>query len=163
AFVIASTDLQQRIATLLGSIETAAALTSSPTEFPRGIADALTTAAQSLAAARMQVVQGDVDAGRLALQTATTALGQTVEEKTPEWRTSLQAALTPMSSLPPVPPPLQTALKATLIALADQISRLPAASRTPNVATILDAVHAIQFIADHDLEQRVLVPLATVA
>ena len=163
AFVIASTELQQRIATLLGSIETAAALTRSPTQFPRGITDALATAAESLAAARMQVVQGNVDTGRAALQTATTTMGQRVERAAADWRTALQGALATIGSLPPFPPPLQAALKATLSALADQISRLPSPSLTPNVATILDAVHAVQFIAQHDLAQRLLVPLATMA
>lgn len=163
AFAIASMELQQRIATLLGSIETAAALTNSSVHFPATITDALTRAAEGLAAARMQVVHGHVDEGRTAVETATSTMGHAIEDATADWRTSLQRALTTISSLPPLPPQLQTTLKSTVTALTDEISILPAPSRTPDVATILDGVYTIRFIAEHDLVQRVLVPLTIMA
>jgi hypothetical protein len=162
-FTVAFTDLQQRVTTILGSIEAAVALTSSATEFPRAIADALTTAVTELSSARLKVVQGEVDAGRAAAENASTAMGLAVENEAATWRTALQSSLSALDALAPLPPAIRSILPTTLTAIRDQIARMPAASRTPNVASILDAVHAIQFVARHDLVQRVLMPLTTEA
>jgi hypothetical protein len=163
AFAVASAELQTRVAAVLASIETSAALTGSPSQFPQSVAAALTDASGAFASARLKVVGGDVDAGERAAQAALATLGPAVENAAADWRTSVQSALATLGGLAPLPPSLQPVLRTAVAGIAEQIAKLPAPSRAPNVATILEALHAIRFLGVHDLTQRVLTPMTILA